>query len=56
MFTAIITTKSDTIIIEECSSYYYDKDMDTIRFSKGTHKEIYCFPYREILQYIIKGQ
>ena len=56
MFTIIVTTKSNVHILSECSGYYYDKDSDTLRITKANGKEIFCVPYREVLQYVIKGQ
>lgn len=55
MFTIIIETKNATVKLEECSSYNYDKDCDTLRITRMYGKEWFCIPYREILHYIIKA-
>ena len=54
MFTIIVETKNATCNLEECSGYYYDKDCDTLRITRMYGKEIFCIPYREILNYKIK--
>ena len=56
MFTIIVTTNTEINVISECSSYYYEEKSDTLRITRNYGKEVYCFPYREILHYVIKGQ
>lgn len=55
MFTITITTKDNIHVLKECNSYYYDKDSDTLRIVMKHGKQIFCIPYREVLEYFIEG-
>ena len=54
MFTVIVTTHTDIHVLSECTGYYYDEKSDTLRITKNYGKAVFCFPYREILHYVIK--